>query len=92
MDFSLTDQQRAVKAAIERICADFGDDYWLQHDRHGGFPVEFHAALAAGGWLGVCMPEEYGGAGLGLAEATIMMQAISQSGADRRILSVAIRV
>ncbi len=81
MNFELTDQQRSVKAAIERICADFGDDYWRAHDQGAGFPTAFHAALAAGGWLGVCMPEEYGGAGLGLAEATIMMQAISQSGA-----------
>ena len=81
MDFNLTDQQRAVKAAIERICADFDDAYWLEKDRHGGFPTDFHAALAAGGWLGVCMPEDYGGAGLGLTEAAIMAQAIAQSGA-----------
>jgi acyl-CoA dehydrogenase len=81
MDFAFTDQQRAVKAAVERICADFGDDYWRKRDSEGGFPVEFHAAMAAGGWLGVCMPEEYGGAGLGLVEASIMAQAIAQSGA-----------
>src|SRR5690606_33924467 len=58
-----------------------GDDYWLDHDRTGEFPVELHQALAADGWLGICMPEEYGGAGLGIAEAAIMMQTISQSGA-----------
>jgi acyl-CoA dehydrogenase len=81
MDFAFMDQQRAVKAAVERICADFGDDYWRKRDSEGGFPVEFHAAMAAGGWLGVCMPEEYGGAGLGLVEASIMAQAIAQSGA-----------
>jgi acyl-CoA dehydrogenase len=81
MDFALTEQQHAVQAAIDKICAGFGDEYWLERDRAGGFPAEFHAALAAGGWLGVCMPEEYGGAGLGLTEAAIMMQAIAQSGA-----------
>ena len=58
-----------------------GDDYWLERDHSGEFPVELHQALAADGWLGICMPEEYGGAGLGITEAAIMMQAISQSGA-----------
>jgi acyl-CoA dehydrogenase len=81
MDFSLTEQQQAVKAAVERICADFPDEYWLRKDKEGGFPADFHAALAAGGWLGICMPEEFGGAGLGLSEAAVMMQAIAQSGA-----------
>ncbi len=81
MDFSLTDDQRAVRAAIQKVCADFDDAYWLARDRTGEFPADFHAALAQGGWLGVCMPEDYGGAGLGLTEASIMMQAIAQSGA-----------
>jgi acyl-CoA dehydrogenase len=81
MDFALSEQQEAVQDAVARICCDFGDDYWLAHDRDGGFPTEFHRALAKGGWLGICMPAEYGGAGLGIAEAAIMMQAIAQSGA-----------
>jgi acyl-CoA dehydrogenase len=81
MDFALTEQQEAVRDAVVRICTRFGDDYWLERDRHGGFPIELHAALAADGWLGIAMPEEYGGAGLGITEAAIMMQAIAQSGA-----------
>ena len=81
MDFALSEHQEAVRDAVARICRDFGDDYWLAHDRDGGFPTEFHRALAAGGWLGICMPAEYGGAGLGISEAAIMMQAIAQSGA-----------
>jgi acyl-CoA dehydrogenase len=81
MDFALTPEQEAVRDAIGRICAGFGDDYWLAHDREGGFPAEFHQALARDGWLGVCMPEALGGAGLGITEAAIMMQAIAQSGA-----------
>ena len=81
MDFSLNDNQRAIRATIESICADFGDDYWLEKDRHGGFPHDFYAAIAAGGWLGICMPQEHGGAGLGVSDAAIMMQAISESGA-----------
>ncbi|MFH5923882.1 acyl-CoA dehydrogenase family protein [Roseomonas xinghualingensis] len=81
MDFALTEEQEAVREAVSRICARFGDDYWLERDHTGDFPVELHQALAADGWLGICMPEEYGGAGLGISEAAIMMQAISQSGA-----------
>ncbi|MCC7348508.1 MAG: acyl-CoA/acyl-ACP dehydrogenase [Variibacter sp.] len=81
MDFSLTDDQKAIREAIERICARFGDDYWLARDRDGGFPHDFHAAFAQAGWLGICIPEAYGGAGLGITEAVLMMQAIAQSGA-----------
>jgi len=80
MDFSLSDDQLAVRAAIEKICAAFGDDYWLARDRDGRFPHEFHRAIAHAGWLGICMPEEYGGAALGVTEAAIMMRAIAQSG------------
>jgi acyl-CoA dehydrogenase len=70
-----------VRAAIEKICARFDDDYWLTRDRDGKFPTEFHRALAADGWLGVCVPEAYGGSGLGVAEAAVMMGAITESGA-----------
>jgi acyl-CoA dehydrogenase len=70
-----------VRAAVEKICARFDDDYWLERDRNGKFPEEFYRALAADGWLGVCMPQEFGGSGLGVSEAAIMMQAITASGA-----------
>lgn len=80
MDFALSPEQEAVRDAIARICARFGDEYWLERDRDGRFPSELHGALARDGWLGICMPEEHGGAGLGITEAAIMMQAISQSG------------
>ncbi len=81
MDFSLSPEQEAVRDGVARICQDFGDEYWLEKDRAGGFPVELHQALAAGGWLGICIPEAFGGGGLGITEAAIMMQAISESGA-----------
>src|SRR5205814_7392795 len=68
MKFVLTEDQAAIRAAVERICADFGDDYWLRKDREGGFPHDFHAAMAQVGWLGVAMPVEVGGAGLGITE------------------------
>jgi len=81
MDFAPTEQQQAVQDAVARICRDFPDDYWLARDRDGGFPTEFHRALAGGGWLGIAMPVDYGGAGLDIAEAAIMMQTVAQSGA-----------
>jgi acyl-CoA dehydrogenase len=81
MDFSLSAEQEAIRAAVEKICVRFGDDYWLAKDRDGGFPDDFHRAFADAGWLGVCIPQEYGGAGLGVTEAALMMQAIAESGA-----------
>jgi acyl-CoA dehydrogenase len=81
MDFSLTEAQQEIREAILKICARFGDDYWLAKDRDGGFPDEFHRAIADGGWLGIAMPEVYGGSGLGITEAAIMMQAVAESGA-----------
>lgn len=81
MDFQQTPEQDALQEAVGRICARFGDDYWLAKDRAHAFPHEFHQAMAADGWLGICMPEEVGGAGLGVTEAAIMMQTIAQTGA-----------
>ena len=81
MDASFTPEQREIRDAIFKICARFGDEYWLKKDKEGGFPFEFHEALAADGWLGIAMPEEFGGSGLGITEAALMMQAIAESGA-----------
>ena len=81
MDSTFTPEQQAIRDAIEKICARFGDDYWLAKDKAGGFPHDFHAAFAKDGWLGIAMPPDYGGAGLGMTEAALMMQAVSESGA-----------
>lgn len=81
MDFELNDEQHAIRDAVGKICARFDLDYWLKKDREGGFPLDFHAALARDGWLGIAMPTEYGGAGLGITEAAVMMQTIAESGA-----------
>lgn len=81
MDFSFTSEQESIRDSISRICDRFDDQYWLDKDREGGFPFELHQALARDGWLGICIPEQYGGSGLGITEAAIMMQTISQSGA-----------
>src|SRR5881397_4325608 len=81
MDFSFSAEQERIREAIAKLCTRFGDDYWLERDREGGFPADFHQAFARDGWLGIAMPEAYGGAGLGITEAAIMMQAIAESGA-----------
>ena len=81
MDFALTENQEAIRDAIQKICANFDDAYWLKKDREGGFPQYFHKAMADAGWLGICIPEEYGGSGLGVVEAAIMMRTIAESGA-----------
>ena len=81
MDFALSDEQRQIRDSVLKLCAGFGDEYWLKHDQSGEFPEEFHRAIAEGGWLGVAMPREFGGSGLGIAEAAVIMQAIAESGA-----------
>lgn len=81
MQYSTTDAQQELRAQILKLCADFGDDYWLKIDQEARFPEEFYCAVAAAGWLGIAMPEEFGGAGLGISEATVMMQAVAESGA-----------
>src|SRR5262245_61215300 len=81
MDFALTDEQRRIRDAVAKLCERFPDDYWLKRDSEGGFPGDFHQALAKDGWLGIAMPEEFGGSGLGILEAAAMMQTIAESGA-----------
>lgn len=81
MDFALTEQQQQIRDSINRLCQRFDLDYWLDRDETGEFPEDFYQALAKDGWLGIAMPEQYGGAGLGITEAALMMQTIAQSGA-----------
>ncbi len=79
--FWLSEEQEAIVESVARLCAQFDADYWRKTDETGDFPEEFVAAMAAGGWLGTAMPAELGGAGLGLTEAALVMQAVAQSGA-----------
>ncbi|MCW5221126.1 acyl-CoA dehydrogenase [Verminephrobacter aporrectodeae subsp. tuberculatae] len=81
MNFATTPEQEQIRDAVERVCAPFDADYWLHRDRDGGFPEDFHRALADSGWLGIAMPEAYGGAGLGISEAALMMHTIAATGA-----------
>lgn len=75
-----TDSQRTVREAIAKLCEKFPDEYWLSVDNEKRWPVEFTEAVAQDGWLGICMPSEYGGSELGIAEATAMLQTIAESG------------
>ena len=81
MNFDLTEDQLAIRAAVGKVCQGFDDDDWLTKDRDGGFPQDFYAAMAGAGWLGIAMPSEYGGSGLGICDAALMMGAVSASGA-----------
>ena len=74
-------EQLDVREAVAKICSKFPDEYWARHDELGMYPHELHAALAKDGWIGIALPEDVGGAGLGISEATVMLQTISQSGA-----------
>ncbi len=80
MNYELSEEQNAIREAVSRTCEKFPLDYWLKKDREGGFPEDFYRAIADAGWLGIAMPEAYGGAGLGITEAAILLQTISESG------------
>jgi acyl-CoA dehydrogenase len=80
MQFARTEQQDAIADAVGKVCSRFDDAYWLKKDKDGGYPNEFYAAMADAGWLGIAMPEEYGGSGLGVTEAAIMMQTVANAG------------
>ncbi|RSY82019.1 acyl-CoA dehydrogenase [Sphingomonas koreensis] len=80
MDFTLSEEHKAIDESVRRICADFSDDYWTECEEKARFPHEYHRAMADGGWLGITMPEELGGAGLGVTEAAVMMHAATSSG------------
>lgn len=80
MDFSLNEEQRAIKDAISKICNNFKDDYWLNCDRTASFPHEFAKAFCDAGWFGTIFPESAGGAGLGMTEASIIMLEVGKLG------------
>ena len=81
MDFEFDETQLQIRDSIQRICAKYSDEYWLERDRDGKFPNDFAKDIADAGWLGIALPEAYGGAGLGICKAAVMMMAIAESGA-----------
>lgn len=78
--FNLTGEQTAIVDGVTAVCRRFGDDYWAACEKNEHFPMEFHRAMADDGWLGVTMPEEYGGAGLGIKEAALVMHTVASNG------------
>ena len=80
MEFALTDNQRSIDQAVRRVCARFDDAYWLEHDRTGESQASSGKRWLRGAWLGIAMPEQYGGAGLGITEAAVLMHAVANSG------------
>jgi acyl-CoA dehydrogenase len=80
MDFTITEDQRAIRDGVNAVVRKFDDEYWLARDEDGEFPREFHRAMADAGWLGITMPVQYGGAGLGVTEACIMMHEVASHG------------
>ena len=81
MEFKWTQEQEAIRTEIQRACSHFGDEYWREKDRDHEFPEDFYQAMAEGGWLGVAMPEQFGGSGLGITEAALILQEVAASGA-----------
>jgi acyl-CoA dehydrogenase len=88
----LNPEQVAIRDGVAAVCGRFGDEYWAACDRDERFPTEFHRAMATDGWLGVTMPEEYGGAGLGVAEAAIVMHTVATHGAQTAASSIHINM
>lgn len=80
MDFDLTEDQMTIRDTVRELAGKFDDQYWMKHDRDKQFPTEFYDALATGGWLGITTPEEYGGHGFGITEASILLEEVAKSG------------
>lgn len=81
MDFTANETHEAVREGVRRVCSKFDDAYWRNCDANHEFPWAFYDALAAGGWVGLAIPEEYGGGGQGITEASILLEEIAASGA-----------
>ncbi|MGQ0548126.1 MAG: acyl-CoA dehydrogenase family protein, partial [Armatimonadota bacterium] len=82
MAVRLTEEQELIRGAVRRLCEQFPDAYWRELDRTQGYPTEFVAALTRAGWLAILIPQEYGGAGLGVTEASLVLEEINRSGGN----------
>lgn len=80
MDFELTEDQELIRRSVAELVRKFDDHYWMEKDEAHEFPAEFYRAIADGGWLGMTIPTEYGGHGLGITEATILLEEVAKSG------------
>lgn len=80
MDFALTEEQEIIRRSVAELVRRFDDNYWTEKDHAHEFPAEFYAAIAGGGWLGMTIPEEYGGHGRGITEASLLLEEVARSG------------
>src|SRR4030088_1954820 len=83
MDFTDNEDHLAIADAVRSLCAKFDDDYWAACEQDHRFPWEFYKVMADGGWVGIAIPEEYGGGGRGITEAAIVLKEVAASGAGR---------
>jgi acyl-CoA dehydrogenase len=81
VDFALTEDQEAIRRSVRELAGRFDDDYWADLDEGREFPWAFYTAFAEAGWLGIAIPEQYGGSGLGIQEASLLVEEIAASGA-----------
>ncbi len=81
MNFELNDEQVLIRESVGKLCADFPDNYWSQKDKDHEFPWDFYQAMADAGWLGIAIPEAYGGSGRGITEASLVLEEVAASGA-----------
>ena len=82
MDFAYSDTQEEIRTAVGALCANFGLDYWRQCDEAGDYPEAFVNAMAEAGWLAALIPEQYGGSGLGIMDACVILETINASGGN----------
>jgi acyl-CoA dehydrogenase len=81
VDFELTEDQQTIRKAVAELASKFDDQYWMEKDQAHEFPAEFYSTFASGGWLGITTPEEYGGSGFGITEASLLLEEVAASGA-----------
>ena len=81
MDFSLTEEQDLIRDAVSKVCENFSDEYWAQKDADHEFPWDFYNTMSEAGWIGIAIPEAYGGSGRGITEASIVLEEVAASGA-----------
>jgi len=81
MNFELSEEQLLIRESVVKLCADFPDDYWSKKDTKHEFPWDFYEAMAEAGWLGIAIPEAYGGSGRGITEASLVLEEVAASGA-----------
>ncbi len=81
MNFSESEDQALIRDSVRKLCSNFPDEYWARHDEEEEFPWEFYDAMAQAGWIGIAIPEAYGGSGMGITEASIVLEEVAASGA-----------